>query len=191
MAEAANVIIGQANKDGLYLAAEGTALPASASAALTSFTSVGYISEDGVKIGMDTNSEDLFVWQSIAPIRTLITQRTITLGFTMVETSPDTLALYFDTAKPTGIDTFSLDIPEQPAGIVRAAVIDVKDGDKQLRFCLARTVLSEADEITINRGELVGYPVTLKVLASPDNKIHVAHTITTATRSLAPAGVGE
>lgn len=170
------VLVGLAENEGLWLAPEGTTMPSDWAETLDpAFAPVGYIHEDGPTIGNDTSSEDLFVWQSLAPIRSIVTERTFSLEFTMVETSPTSLATYLDTTVPTGdiAAGFSVPIPEQPQGVTYACVVGVKDGSTQIRFCWNRVTLSEAGEVSVTNDGLLGYPVTLKVLSSPNDVWHV------------------
>lgn len=173
------VVVGTNNGPGLWLAPVGTALPTDHTTALDpAFVAVGFISDDGVTISTDTSQTDLFAWQSVNPIRSVITERTVSFEFTCVETTPDTLALYFDTAIPAGdpASGFSVTIPNTPAQNQYSAVIDVLDGQQALRFVFEATTLSDSGDIEITRSGLVGYPVTLKVLASDSNAVHVGPT---------------
>ena len=176
-----SVLVGTNRGPGLWLAPVGTPLPTTTTETMESVDAawkvVGYVSEDGPVLGNESSSEDLYAWQSVNPIRSMITQRTMTLGFTVVETTPDSLALYFDTTVPTGDWTagFELGVPDSPTVQQYSAVLDIQDGDdaagKALRFVFERTQLSEGGEIAVSRGALIGYPVTMKVLSSTNNKV--------------------
>jgi hypothetical protein len=69
----------------LYVAPIGTTEPTDASAALPSaWKEVGY-TESGHTRNTDITSEDIEVAESLDPVATTQTKRTITVGFTMVE----------------------------------------------------------------------------------------------------------
>ena len=67
----------------------------------TGWQILGYLSDDGPVIGQNTNSEQLTPWQSIAPIRSVITGREVTLHMILWQLNELTLGLYFDTDEPT------------------------------------------------------------------------------------------
>lgn len=160
------LVAGTAKSAGVWLAPVGSTLPTTASEALdAAFWTVGYVGDDGVSLGGDSSSEDVFAWQSVAPVKTIITGRQMTVGFTLIETSPETLALYFDTDAPTETGgAFTLDVPSTPGAKEYAVVVDVQDGTTELRFVFPKSALSEAGEITVTKSGVIGYPVTLKAL---------------------------
>jgi hypothetical protein len=92
------VQVGTANGPGIYLAPAGTLGPANTTDPWPEPWSVlGYLSDDGPTVAQSTDSEDITPWQSVVPIRTVLTSRGVTLQFTMWQLNAETLALYFDT----------------------------------------------------------------------------------------------
>lgn len=173
------VRVGTASGAGLFLAPLGTTLPTDAEGTLdAAFYTVGYISDEGVTVGSDLSSEDLFAWQAASPIRTLLTDRTYTFEFTMVETEAETLALYFDSTATGDLDSgLSVPIPDQPEGNHYAAVIEAKDGSTTTRLVFGKVTLSDAGDVELTRSSLQGFPVTLKTLADPGNAVYVKRTV--------------
>src|SRR5437764_14081999 len=85
-------MVGSSNGVGLWIAPEGTPAPATVDDPFaTPWAPLGYASDDGVTIGGDTSSESFTPWQSTTPIKTIITERTRTVGFTLWQLNQTTL----------------------------------------------------------------------------------------------------
>src|SRR5579862_8621564 len=92
------VQVGTANGPGLYIAPAGTPAPADTTSPWPApWLVAGYISDDGPTVGSSTTTQDIKPWQSRSPIRTVITERTMTVKFIMWQINATTIALYFDT----------------------------------------------------------------------------------------------
>lgn len=159
--DASNVIIGTASGDGLYVAPEGTTLPTTATGTLTGFTTVGYVSDDPITLAQDVSKETITAWQTLAPLREVITGRTLTLEFTCQEINETTLGLYFD---QDVADATDIEITSVPGGKVYAVVLDIADGAERRRFVFPRASLSSAGDIEVQKGANIALPITLTVL---------------------------
>ena len=161
------VQVGTPNGPGIYLAELGTALPAKASSEWPSgWELLGYISEDGPTVGQATTSEALTPWQSVAPLKNVITAREVTMQFVLWQLNPATLALYFDADVPTpGSDgEIDLEVRTDTSGHLYMVGIDSRDGDRVLRVIFLRSNLSDAGDMPISRGAVVPLDVTLSAL---------------------------
>jgi hypothetical protein len=160
------VLLGLNNGPGIYLAPEGTAAPADLSVAWASpWEPIGYLSDDGVTVSASTDSDTLTPWQSTAPIRTVITGKGLTMQFVMWQTNPLTLGVYFDTDVPAavaGVVTF--DVRSDAGQQIHAIGLDIKDGDIVTRITFKRASLSDNGDVTLSRGDAVGWDVTLTAL---------------------------
>ena len=161
-----NVLIGTANGPGIWIAPVGTAAPVDADTALpAAWSTLGYLSEDGVSFGQSVDSESITPWQSKAPVRTIVTSRELSCEFTMLEFSAQNAALYFDQPAPVETDgefalTVRSDVPQQ----MYAIVIDVKDSVSAVRYHFPRASLSEAGDLEVTASGAMGLPVTLSAL---------------------------
>ena len=161
-----NVIIGTANGPGIFIAPEGSAAPTDATTALdAAYTTLGYLSEDGVTFAVSTDSESITPWQSRSPVRTIITGRELTVDFTMLEFNAQNAALYFSQPVPVETDgSFDLDVRSDSSSVTHTVVVDVKDGDVTMRYYFPRATLSEAGDMEITQSGAIGLPVTLSAL---------------------------
>lgn len=161
-----NVLIGTANGPGIWIAPVGTAAPTDASTDLpAAWSTLGYLSEDGVSFGSSVDSESITPWQSKSPVRTIITGRELTAGFTMLEFSAQNAALYFDQPAPVETDgEFALEVRSDLAQQMYAICIDVKDTAATVRYHFPRASLSEAGDLEVTASGAMGLPVTLSAL---------------------------
>jgi hypothetical protein len=171
------VSVGTNNGPGIYLGPPGTDLPATTSAAFSSedWSCLGYLSEDGPTIGSSTDSEQLTPWQSVAPIKTIITSRAVTMQFVMWQLNSETLGLYFDADPPTPATDGSLDfhVRTDQAGHEYAVAVDAADGNRVLRIGFGRASLSDAGDMQIQRGAVIPLDVTLSALEDAGELAHI------------------
>lgn len=168
------VIIGTAKGPGLWIAPAGTAPPATMGDYAAPWKNLGYASDDGVTIAGDTTTEDITPWQSRMPIRSIVTEISKTLQFTLWQLNADTLALYFDTTVPnTTPGTYSFDVRSDAPPKLWAVSVDVEDGEGQFRITYSRATLDSTGDMAITKSAVVPLDVTLKALDSAGVMAHV------------------
>lgn len=161
------VQVGTPNGPGIWLAPAGTELPADTE---TDFAApwriLGYLSEDGPTIGQATDSTDLTPWQSVVPIRSIITSRSVTLQFVMWQLNALTLGLYFDMepSTPDADGAIDMEVRSDEPQQLYAVAIDSADAERVLRIGFGRASLSAAGDMQITRGAAVPLDVTLSAL---------------------------
>jgi hypothetical protein len=161
------VQVGTPNGPGLYLAPAGTPPPADATSPWAApWAILGYLSDAGPTVGQNTSKQDLTPWQSIAPIRSVITGREVTLHFILWQLNAMTLGLYFDTdpVTPAADGSVSMDVRTDQAGHRYAVGIDAADNDRVLRVSFLQASLSDAGDMAITRGATVPLECTLTAL---------------------------
>jgi hypothetical protein len=167
-------MVGTANGPGIWIAPAGTAPPAAGAEFAAPWKSLGYASDDGPTVGSDTTSEDLTPWQSTSPIRSVITEKNLTLHFVLWQLNEDTLALYFDADVPApGAGGLSFDVLSSGGGHIYAVAIDAKDGDNTFRIAFTRATLDSAGDMQLQKGAMVPLDVTLKALDDSGVMAHV------------------
>lgn len=163
----AQVVIGSANGPGIYVATAGTAVPAlTVTAWPTPWTLLGYLSDDGPTIAQAIDTESITPWQSITPIRTIITGRALTLQFVMWQIVAQNAAMYFGQAVPTETaGAFHLDIRSDRPQPRYAIGIDAYDGGRAYRLGFGSAVLSDNGDMQIQRSAPIPLDVTLSALS--------------------------
>lgn len=177
-----NVLIGTSNGPGIWIAPVGTAAPADTTTApAASWSTLGYLSEDGVTFATSTDSESITPWQSKSPVRTIITGRELTAEFTMLEFSAQNAALYFQQEVPTETDgEFDMTVRSDSAAKTYALLIDVKDADTVVRYFFPRATLSEAGDMEVTSSGALGLPVTMTAMDDAGVLAHIMKGAATA-----------
>lgn len=161
------VQVGAPNGPGIYIAPPGTPPPADTTAVWPlPWRILGYLSDDGPTLGQSTDSTDITPWQSVAPIRSVITARGVTLQFVMWQLNATTLAVYFDADEVTADSDGALEMElrtDSPQHL-HAIGIDSADGDRVFRVVFGRASLSDAGDMQLTRGAAVPLDVTLSAL---------------------------
>lgn len=144
----------------VYTAPLGTAAPTAHDTALNvEFKDLGYVSEDGVTETRDRSIEQIRAWQNSDLVREVVTESSITYEMTLIETTADTVQLYYgDTVDDTD---GQVDIATGTTGGPRMFVIDVLDGADKIRIYIPRGEVTEVGDQVYASGEAVGYPVTI------------------------------
>lgn len=160
----------------VYVGEVGAAAPTDADTALDAavWADLGYISEDGVTISASqTSTTEIKAWQNSATVRKTADTVDNTLSFSMIEISAATLALYFGEPIKAGDTEYTFG----GAGLGRKSfVIDVIDGDEEIRYFVPSAEVTERGEIVYRNGEAIGLNVTLSAYpdASIGNKVFKA-----------------
>ena len=161
------VQVGTANGPGLWLAPLGSDLPEGTSDEWPDeWEILGYLSDDGPTVGQSTDSTDITPWQSVVPIRSVITGRSITLQFVLWQLNGKTLALYFDADEET-VDSdglLDMDLRSDTPQHLYMVGIDARDAERVLRIIFYRASLTDAGDMQITRGAAVPLDCTLSAL---------------------------
>lgn len=138
--------------------------PTSQATALTGFSDLGYISEDGVTLALPDagDTTPIKAWQNGATVRTIreTSDDSPTISFTLIETSKETIETYFGgTVTQTATEgSFSW---TNAARTANSYVLDVVDGAELIRVYIPRGVVASVGEITLANTEAIGYEVTI------------------------------
>jgi hypothetical protein len=160
----------------VYIAPKGTTAPVDLDSAWgTGWVDLGYLSDDGVEMSYSTDTEDINAWQSLSPVRKVLTGVDMTLGFTAIELKTSTVTLYFPSATMTDVSpgVHKLSIPAAPEPDERAIGLEWVDGDIKNRLVIARGEVSDRDSITLARSSAVQLPMTVSAYADTAPEIAV------------------
>lgn len=169
--DAENIVV--AANGYVAIAPVGTTLPTDAVAALDpAFTELGYLTEDGVSFAPSLTVEEIGAWQSLAPVRTLLTEYGIEISMTLMEWTEQNLVLAFGGGQFTdnGDGTWDFLLPLPGERVPWSVIIEGQDGDNRYRIVLERVELTDAGETTFQKGDASGFPITMKALAGADGR---------------------
>jgi hypothetical protein len=137
-----------------------TAAPTDADTALPAdWRDVGYISTDGVVETRDLTTNNIVAWQNADIVRVVVTEASLAVTFTMIESNPNSLELFY--GAPVDTVNGKINILPSRTGGRRSVVVDYVDGGKFVRLYLPSAELTSVGEVTLANGDAVGYEVTL------------------------------
>lgn len=160
----------------VYIAPKGTTAPTDLTTAWPAgWVDLGYLSDDGVEMSYSTETEDINAWQSLSPVRKVLTGVDMTLGFTAIELKTATMTLYFPSATMTDVagTVHKLSIPAAPEPDERAIGLEWVDGDITNRLIIARGEVTDRESITFARSGAVGLGMTVSAYADTAPEIAV------------------
>ena len=166
--DADEVVLGNANLLGVYVAAVGATAPDEVAVDTAMWTTLGWVSEDGVKIKPERSIEELKAWQSPTAIKTTLKEFKITVDLQLLQHNAQTLALYWGQAEPTeespsGNITLDVDVTGDTIPEV-ALLVDTRDGDRIARYYFYQAQVVSVGELSIVRGGFQALPITFTAL---------------------------
>lgn len=184
---ATNVTAGKPRVGGaIYVETASTSsLPTSADAELTGFTSLGYVSEDGLTNANTYDSNDIKDWGG-ATVLTIEDNFSDTFTFTLIEAlNTDVLKQIFGDANVTGTLATGVTVKAVPtARPSKKWVVDMVMRNGVLkRICIPVGTISAIGEIAYKNDGAVGYQVTLTCVADTSGNTHYEYMKTPSTTS--------
>ena len=181
-----SVAVGKPKVGGaVFIAPLDTTLPTDATTTLDkAFECLGYISEDGVVVTEERDSETIPAWggDTVATVQTSYTE---TFAFTPIEVNPVVAAVEYGDANvvvTAGKMTITHNSKELPEKVL---VIETVPNSKTVdRFVVPRAKLTEKGDLTMTASEPMGRECTFTAL--PDDSGNTAYEYMTIT-GLAPS----
>lgn len=152
----------------VYIAPLGTTMPTDVTTVLNAaFAELGYLSEDGVSVTPNVDTNDIKAWQTPVPVKTVVTSVGLQCKFSMMQITSDTTAAYFFGSAWTRISgtlgklIFSSTVSTQE----RCLVIEWTDEVGNVnRLCFGRGMLTDRDAMQLQRTENLAFGVTFEAL---------------------------
>lgn len=173
---ATNVTAGKPAVAGaIYVESSSSAtLPTSATTSLTGFTSLGFVSEDGLTNANTFDSEGIKEWGG-STVLTIENNYEDTFSFTLIESlNVDVLKEVFGASNVSGTLSTGITVnvkPEQHA--TKKWVVDMIMRNGVLkRICIPAGAISSLAEVAYKNDEAVGYEVTLTCMADASGVTH-------------------
>lgn len=139
------------------------------------YTDLGLITEDGLTESFDEDRTVFKAWGRNAPVRTQTKNRTSTFKLTFMETSADTLSLYYAvpldnmTSSGSGAAQYlEFDDPQNTEPMYVALGLDIVDGDNHFRYLIPKAEITDRGDIVSKDDEVHGYEVTFTALLPDD-----------------------
>lgn len=152
----------------VYRAPVGTDFPASADTEvdLDDWSDLGLISEDGPQFSFDKEKKDKYAWQSMDPVRTMITKvpKAIKVGLMQTDLQALVTALGGGTVTEDPPGNFTYEPPEASEVDECALMVEGRDGDLVYRFCYRRVQNLGKIEFPWQREDTVTYDAEFQVL---------------------------
>lgn len=160
----------------VYTAATGTSAPTAVNGAWTSWTDLGYTSEDGISITPSQDTKDLMAHQSLTAVRTISTARNYEIKFTAMESKSEVFKLAFGggsfATAGTGASATSTYTPPAASDVDEKALgIKMTDGTNTDIWIFPRTLVTSVDDIVLKKDEAVAFGMTVKVLTPTSGNV--------------------
>lgn len=149
-----------------------TNIPATISAALTAitnFTGLGYVSEDGVSLSTDYGTESVKEWNK-AKIRTLLNEFTGTVSAVLVQSDYDgwCAVVGAENVTKTAATTTSGELIHVKIGAHlparKAFAVKMKDGDAAMLLLIPNGQVASGLDITFQAGDVIRLPLEVDCL---------------------------
>lgn len=153
----------------VYAAPVGTTLPVDHAALPAAWVELGY-TRTGPSMKPDTSTQDIEVWQSVWPVRQLVTGRSMTSEIDLMQDNAYNLKLAFGGgtvvagAAASGVTIYSA--PIAVAVTERAMVWEIVDGGVKARWAFSRMAVSLSGDIAFAKDDVTSYPLQFTVLAA-------------------------
>lgn len=168
----------------LLIGSVGATAPTTTASATTTFTGLGYISDDGITESRSRDTNDITAFQNGDTVRTVVTSASLTYALTLIETKKETLELYYGVTATTGASEGSFVVVPAATGGRKAFILDVIDGSELRRTYIPQGEVTEIGDLVYQNGEPIGYEVTIS--AYPDSVINgSAKVFTTSLKTSA------
>lgn len=167
----------------ISVAAAGTSAPTSASAALTGFTSLGYVSEDGVTNSNSPSTTSIKAWGGDTVLVTA-DEKEDTFEFTLIETlNTDVLKLVYGDSNVSGSLAAGITInANNKAQAEHVMVIDMilRNGALK-RIVLPKAYVTSVGDITYSDSAAVGYQTTITAMPDSSGNTHYEYILKSTT----------
>lgn len=160
-----NVSFGKPKANGaLFVAPYGTPVPTDASTALNAaFENLGYISDEGLTNGTETDVEDVFAWggQNVLSEQTTYME---SFTYNLIETNVATAKHYYGPGNVTvNGNNITIRANDKPLPEIVFVAEIVMTGGRVKRIVVERAKIADrSGDISYVDGEPVAYPITLR-----------------------------
>jgi len=186
MNDAGNVSFGKPKATGaLFVAPAGTPVPTNATDDLDdAFANLGYVSDEGLVNGVETDVEDVFAWggDNVLSDQTTYAER---FTYNLIETNIETAKHYYgeDNVVDNGGGSYTIRANSKTLPEIVFVAELVMTGSRVKRIVVERgRIADRSGEISYVDGEPVAYPINLKAFPnSTDGDTHKEYVASIAS----------
>lgn len=165
--DAGNVVVATTGKVYTGPATPGN-VPVSVAAAINAaYEELGFTSDDGVSRTDGKTVDGVPAWQSFYDIRKIVTGKNMTVGFTLREYNPDTVAFAFGGGAVhivAGPPAYAVYAPPDPEDVdYRSLVVEYEDGGDTFRFVIPRGSVTGDVESNLQRQGPLDLPIQFEI----------------------------
>jgi hypothetical protein len=132
-----------------------------------SWTDLGYTTEDGVVFSLDQQTQDLNGWQSLEPLRLIVTSEPKAFQFTLRQVERNTWTTAFNgTITTLSANNFKWTPPASGFTVQKMFLVEFTDGALKYRLVYRNCQQQNARTLTLNRSDAVNLPLDYRVLAA-------------------------
>lgn len=165
---------------GALIGTSSATLPASAAAATTGFTALGYIGDAGLTMSESRTTDKVKAWGSDV-VKVAQSEHSLTYQFTLIESlNADVIkairgdANVTTTAATASTGTLNSVLVTGDPLVKLPWVFDMKDGDAKVRHCIPLGQVTAVGDVVYSDSGVAGYPVTLECFADDSgNKSYI------------------
>jgi hypothetical protein len=166
-----NVVVGITGR--VYVAPTTAEAPTDSTTVLAAdYVDLGYVSADGVNFETSRSSSQIRSWQDAALIREVVTEATVTYSFMLLETTEAVIEAYFGNAIVDG----KVSLNPNSTGGKKSFVIDVIDGDKQIRHFVPSGEILSIEAQSITNGDALGYGISITAYQSEGRSVDIFYS---------------
>lgn len=128
---------------------------------------LGYTTPEGVSFAFSKETEDLMGWQSMDPLRRLVTAEPKSVSFTLRQLSRDTWLSTMGGTVTDNAGTYLWE-PDESKQVEAGIIVDFEDNGINYRFGFRRAAQSAQVEFSLVRTDAVNLPNEWTALATKD-----------------------
>lgn len=171
-----------ATSGAVYVAPSGTSVPTSASASLSAFTELGYISSDGMTNSNSNSTNTVEDWGG-TPVLVVEESKTDTFKMKFIEAlNADVAKLVYGDDNVTGSGTtFSIKSNSTPA-VEKVIVIDmIMRNNTAKRIVIPKGYVTALGDISYKKNDAVGYELTITAMPDSQGNTHYEYIAAAST----------
>jgi hypothetical protein len=159
----------------VWVADTGSTVPADITVAPNgSWTDLGYCTDDGVTVSIEQSTQDIPGWQSMDPLRIIVTAEPKSFSFTLRQLAKINWTTTFGgTVTTLGANNYKWTPATSGTQTQKMWLIEFLDGSYKYRMVFRNCQQQGARELTLNRNDAVNLPLEYRVLAALPEAWHL------------------